>query len=57
MVNTVGSLTEEQKSILNKDKIYFRIRIRTKSAMKFIQLIDKFVLPKFKYKYPSVMTP
>ncbi|PIV01602.1 hypothetical protein COS55_01530 [Candidatus Shapirobacteria bacterium CG03_land_8_20_14_0_80_40_19] len=45
------------ESTLNKDKIYFRIRIRTKSAMKFIQLIDKFVLPKFKYKYPSVITP
>lgn len=45
------------ESTLNKDKIYFRIRIRTKSAKRFIQLIDKFILPSFKYKYPFVITP
>ena len=45
------------ESTLNRDKNYYRIRIRTKSAQKLIQLIDKFVLPGFKYKYPSVMTP
>lgn len=45
------------ESTINKDKIYLRIRIRTKSAKRFVQLIDKFVFPGFKYKYPSVMTP
>ena len=45
------------ESSLNKDKKYFRIRIRTKSVKKFISLIEPFVLKEFKYKFPSVMTP
>lgn len=44
------------ESTLNKDKIYFRIRIRTRSVKKFIQLVKPFVLKKFQYKFPSVMT-
>ncbi len=44
-------------STLNKDKIYYRIRIRTQSVKKFIQLVEQFVLKEFRYKFPSVMTP
>ena len=40
----------------NKDKIYYRIRIRTQSVKKFIQLVEPFVLKEFRYKIPSVMT-
>ena len=43
-------------STLNKDKIYFRIRIRTRSVKRFIEVVDKFLLEEFKYKLPSVMT-
>ena len=44
-------------STLNKDKIYYRIRIRTRSVKRFIGLVKEFVLEEFKYKFPSVMTP
>jgi hypothetical protein len=44
-------------STLNKDKTYHRIRIRTGSVRKFIELVERFVLEEFKYKFPSVMTP
>ena len=44
------------ESTINKDKIYYRIRIRSKSAQKFIKLVEPFVLEEFKYKFPSVMT-
>ena len=43
-------------STLNKDKIYYRIRIRTQSVQRFIQLVEPFVLKEFRYKFPSVMT-
>ena len=43
-------------STLNKDKIYYRIRIRTQSVKRFINLVKEFVLKEFKYKFPSVMT-
>ena len=45
------------ESTLNKDKIYSRIRIRTRSVKRFINLIEPFVLNEFRYKFPSVMTP
>ena len=45
------------ESTLNKDKIYLRIRIRTRSVAKFINLVKPFVLKEFRYKFPSVMTP
>jgi hypothetical protein len=45
------------ESTLNKDKIYFRIRIRTESIKRFITLVEPFVLKEFRYKFPSVMTP
>ena len=45
------------ESTLNKDKIYYRIRIRTQSVKRFIELVKEFVLEEFKYKFPSVMTP
>ncbi len=44
-------------STLNKDKIYYRIRIRTRSVKRFVELVKEFVLEEFKYKFPSVMTP
>jgi len=44
------------EATLNKDKIYYRIRVRTQSAKRFIQLVEPFVLEEFKYKFPSVMT-
>ena len=47
-------------STLNKDKTYFRIRIKTRSIVEFINLVEPFVLEEFKYKLPkqtSVMTP
>lgn len=45
------------ESTLNKDKIYLRIRIRTRSVKRFINLVEPFVLKEFRYKFPSVMTP
>ena len=45
------------ESTLNKDKIYFRIRVRTESIRSFINLIKPFVLREFTYKFPSVLTP
>ena len=44
------------ESTLNKDKIYYRIRIRSKSIKIFINLVEQFVLKEFRYKIPSVMT-
>lgn len=44
-------------STLNKDKEYFRIRVRTRSIKRFIELVEKLILPEFKYKLPFVMTP
>ena len=41
---------------LNKDKIYYRIRVRSQSIKKFIKLVEPFVLKEFRYKIPSVMT-
>ncbi|MBI2600069.1 hypothetical protein HYW43_04105 [Candidatus Daviesbacteria bacterium] len=44
------------EATLNKDKYYYRIRIRTRSVKRFIELVKEFVLEEFKYKFPSVMT-
>ena len=44
------------EATLNKDKTYFRIRLRSGSAGRFIQLVKPFVLKEFRYKFPSVMT-
>lgn len=35
---------------LNKDKIYYRIRINTESSKRFKEIIKPFVLPSMKYK-------
>lgn len=69
-LNTQQFSTEEQfrlinflddqfgiKSTLNKDKKYFRIRIRTQSMKIFIKLVENIILPEFRYKLPFVMTP
>ena len=69
-LNTQQFLKEEQlflidllykqfgiESTLNKDKIYSRIRVRTKSVKRFINLVEPFVLKEFRYKFPSVVTP
>lgn len=45
------------ESRLNRDKIYFRIRILSQSAKKFVSLVNPHLLDEFKYKLPSVMTP
>lgn len=39
-------------STLNKDKIYFRIRVRSESSKKMVKTIEKYVLPEFRYKLP-----
>ena len=39
-------------STLNKDKIYFRIRVRSESSKKMVKIIEKYVLPSFRYKLP-----
>ena len=44
-------------STLNKDKIYYRIRIWTQSVKRFTELVKTFVLEEFQYKFPSVLTP
>ena len=44
------------EATLNKDKIYYRIRIRSQSIKRFIKLVEPFVLKEFRYKIPSVMT-
>lgn len=40
------------ESTLNKDKIYFRIRVRSESSKKMVKIIEKYVLPDFRYKLP-----
>ena len=45
------------KSTLNKDKIYFRIRVRSESSKKMVKIIEKYILPELRYKLPIVMTP
>ena len=52
------SLLLEQWGIettLNKDKTYWRIRVRVSSIEKFVSLIKPYLLPEFQYKLP--MTP
>ena len=39
-------------STLNKDKIYFRIRVRSESSKKMVKIINKYILPDFRYKLP-----
>ena len=39
---------------LHRDKEYRRIWVRVESATTFVELIDPFVLPEFKYKLPQV---
>ena len=58
--NTVGSLTQVQNdllleqwnidSTLNRDKKYFRIRIRVNSVLKFKNIIESYVIDSMKYK-------
>lgn len=40
------------KSTLNKDKIYFRLRIRLESMERFQELVRPYLLPSFSYKLP-----
>ena len=64
-LNTQQFSVEEQKklinilknqfgleSTLNKDKIYFRIRVRSESSKKMVKIISKYILPDFRYKLP-----
>lgn len=41
------------ETTLNKDKQYFRIRIRFNSVKRFVDLIKPYLLPEFYYKLPS----
>ncbi|UCD54888.1 MAG: hypothetical protein JSV93_05070 [Candidatus Omnitrophota bacterium] len=38
---------------LNKDKKYYRLRIAVESVAKLRKVIEAYVLPSFKYKFPS----
>ena len=38
------------KATLNKDKIYYRIRILKESKDRFIELTSPYILPSLKYK-------
>lgn len=38
------------ESSLNRDKIYYRIRIRTKSADRFRKIINPYIVPTMRYK-------
>ena len=40
----------EIEATLNKDKEYFRIRIKQSSAQRFRALIEEFIIPEMKYK-------
>lgn len=40
------------ETTLNKDKCYWRIRIRVNSIRKFVDLIKPYLLPEFYYKLP-----
>lgn len=40
------------ESTLNKDKIYFRIRVRSESSKKMVKIIKDYILPEFRYKLP-----
>ncbi len=40
------------ESTLNKDKIYFRIRVRSESSKKMVKIIERYILPEFRYKLP-----
>ena len=64
-LNTQQFSAEEQKklifilkdqfnldSTLNRDEIYFRIRVRSESSKKMVKIIDKYILPDFRYKLP-----
>lgn len=42
----------EIETTLNKDKHYWRIRIRAGSIKKFVSLIKPYLLPTFYYKLP-----
>jgi intein/homing endonuclease len=44
------------EATLNRDKSYYRIRIRTGSVKRLVKLVENFVLPEFRYKLPFVMT-
>jgi len=41
------------KASLNKDKIYYRLRIAVESMQRFKSIIRPYVLPQFRYKLPS----
>ncbi|MBI5747521.1 MAG: hypothetical protein HZA00_00230, partial [Nitrospinae bacterium] len=41
------------KASLNKDKIYYRLRIAVASVQKFKSIVRPYILPQFNYKLPS----
>lgn len=57
---TLVSMLRERfgiESTLNRDKQYFRIRVRTTSISSFTGLVKPYLLASFQYKLPSVITP
>jgi recombination protein RecA len=41
------------KTTLNRDKIYYRLRIAVASIGRFKQVVEPYVLPEFRYKLPT----
>jgi hypothetical protein len=39
---------------VNRDKIYYRIRISVKGTVKLVNLIEPYVIPELRYKLPQV---
>jgi hypothetical protein len=42
------------EATLNRDKEFFRIRLRVESTRRFTKIVEPFVLPEFRYKLPQV---
>ena len=54
--NNLVALLNQQfgiKATLNKDKQYWRMRIKMESAMRFMNIITPFIIPSMKYKLLS----
>jgi LAGLIDADG DNA endonuclease family len=42
------------EATLNRDKIYYRARISVVGTARFVELVEPFLLPEFRYKLPQV---
>ena len=52
----VGMLRDQWHldATLNRDKIYYRLRLSVESTARFVQIIGGHLLPMFNYKLPQV---